>query len=58
MCFETRTIPEKIKGGERLTSEDIRELFERYGSQGPARPVLNELAEKPDHQRELSLSER
>jgi len=58
MYFETRKGPEEIKVGQRLTSEDIRELFERYGSRQPTEPVLTEPANEPDHQRELSLSER
>lgn len=58
MCFETRKSPQEIKGGQRLTSEEIRELFERYGSRDPAGRVLDEPAKEPDHQRDLSLSER
>lgn len=58
MCFETRKSPEESKGGQRLTSEGIRELFERYGSRDPVGPEMNEPAKEPDHQRELWLSER
>jgi hypothetical protein len=54
MCFETRRSPEEIEGTRPLTSEDIRELFERYGSRQPAEPAPPERAEEP----ELALSER
>jgi hypothetical protein len=58
MCFETRRSPEDIEGTRRLTSEDIRELFERYGRREPTKTAFPERAEEPERQREVALSER
>jgi hypothetical protein len=58
MCFETRKSPEEVESSQRLTGEDIRELFKRYGNPEPTEPVVSEPAEKSDRHRELSLSER
>ena len=55
MYFETRKGSQETKSGQRLTSDQIRELFERYGSRERTEPVLTK--PEPD-QRELSLSER
>jgi hypothetical protein len=58
MGFETRKSLEEIKSGERLTNEDIRELFERYGDREPRRPALTtESVQVPEHPRELLMSE-
>jgi len=58
MCFETRRSPEEIEGTRRLTSEDIRELFERYSTQQSTDPASTERANEPEPQRELALSEQ
>jgi hypothetical protein len=59
MDYETRKGPEETKSGERLTNEDIRELFERYGNREPRGPALTtESVQVPEHPRELLMSER
>jgi len=58
MCCETRRSPDEIEGTRGLTSKDIRELFERYGSRQPTDPVPPQRGEEPERQREPALSER
>jgi hypothetical protein len=55
MCFEARRPPKETESTQRLTSEDVRELFERYGSRQPE-GLPPERTEEAERRREPALS--
>ena len=57
MCFESRRRPEEVEAT-RPTSEEIRELFERYRGPEVMAPAPPEPPEEPEQHREFVLSER